>query len=560
MSDRDKQSAAPRRATDALAATLADDYLNRLLAADRVGAEEVVDRALRAGIEPTSIHVFVIGEAMQRIGGLWETNEISVADEHLATAISHQVLIRLLDELHKAAPNSRENVLLAAVEGQHHILGLRMIADVLEGAGYNVLYLGGDVPVDSLRSFAAEHNPAVTGLAYAVPLNVTNLSESIFALREGAPMTRVMLGGRAAPRDLSATGIPWVANSLDVLDRVKRLIDEPPCEIPALFHVLRTKLSAKESPYKAATKEELIAEQLANIAADSSEISREYARRAETYRDLSLRDPVTDLANRRAFDDKIHAHTRNSAGQGALLLIDVDEFKSINDIQGHDAGDRMLNLIGQAILDTVRPHDFCARIGGDEFAVLLPVATIKEAHEVGDRVRRAVAERTDSSLTVSIGATPMTNDARATLMAVDEALYAAKAAGRDTVITSGDAGPSRADADDASVDGSSNGSIYVSMSRLQVAPERAHELVEAFRARARLVDDAEGFINLEVWQSDRDEGEILMVSHWRNRDAFKAYMKSGEHRQSHGRIDQDLKASIKLMKLEHMHTYKVVAE
>lgn len=604
MNQSDMLAGGPRRATDELASALSDEYLSRMLAADRKGAEEVVDRALHAGVEPAAVHVLVIGAAMEKIGQLWEFDKITVADEHLATAISHQVLIRLLDALHTSAPGSHENVLLAAIEGQHHVLGLRMVADVLEGAGYNVLYLGSDVPVDSLREFTAQHNPTVTGLSYSVPLNVINLAESVFAVREAAPMTRVMLGGRAAPRDLAATGIPWIATSLDLLERVRRLIEQPPQEIPDLFHSLRAKHSQAPAPAatEVVTEELATAERLANIAAESSEISREYARRAETYRDLSLRDPVTDLANRRAFDDKIHEHSREAAGQGALLLIDVDDFKEVNDTLGHDEGDRQLTLIAHAIADAVRPNDFCARIGGDEFAVLLPVATLREAHDVGERVRRLVTERADRPMTVSIGATPVTNDARATLLAVDEALYAAKAAGRDTVVSPGlssktnghsgrdgetvaesagdgtgtgtsadtDAGTGTSTSTGAgtgtgtgnggeSGNGGTGDSVYVSMSRLEVSKERADELVKAFRSRAGLVDSAAGFLRLEVWQSDRDQGEVLMVSHWRNREAFKAYMKSGEHQESHGRIDPDLKAAIKLMRLEHMHTYKVVA-
>jgi len=102
--------------------------------------------------------------------------------------------------------------------------------------------------------------------------------------------------------------------------------------------------------------------------------------------------------------------------------------------------------------------------------------------------------------------------------------------------------------------------MYVSMSRLAIAPERAPALIAAFRGRARLADRASGFIDLQVWQSDRDAGEILMVSRWDDRDAFKAYMKSDAHKFSHDRIDPDLKADIALLRLEHMHTYEVVAE
>ena len=102
--------------------------------------------------------------------------------------------------------------------------------------------------------------------------------------------------------------------------------------------------------------------------------------------------------------------------------------------------------------------------------------------------------------------------------------------------------------------------MYVSMSRLRIAPERAPELVDAFRRRAHLVDAADGFLDLEVWQSDRDPGELIMVSRWRDRACFKTYMRSIEHRASHDRIDPALDDAIELERLEHLHTYDVVAE
>jgi len=102
--------------------------------------------------------------------------------------------------------------------------------------------------------------------------------------------------------------------------------------------------------------------------------------------------------------------------------------------------------------------------------------------------------------------------------------------------------------------------MYVSLSRLKVEDGRADQLVAAFRRRAHLVEEADGFVDLQVWQSDRDRAEIVMVSRWRDRDAFTAYMKSDAHRISHDRIDPELDDAIKLERLEHMHTYEVVAE
>lgn len=102
--------------------------------------------------------------------------------------------------------------------------------------------------------------------------------------------------------------------------------------------------------------------------------------------------------------------------------------------------------------------------------------------------------------------------------------------------------------------------MYISVSRLRVEDDRGDELVAAFRRRAHLVDGHDGFVDLQVWRSDREPEEVLMVSRWRDRAAFRDYMRSADHRVSHDRIPADLAAAIRLERLEHMHTYDVVAE
>jgi heme-degrading monooxygenase HmoA len=101
--------------------------------------------------------------------------------------------------------------------------------------------------------------------------------------------------------------------------------------------------------------------------------------------------------------------------------------------------------------------------------------------------------------------------------------------------------------------------MYISMSHLSISPDRAPELVEAFSRRSGLVEAHEGFIDLQVWQSDRVSGEIVMVSRWTDRACFKAYMRSADHRASHDRIPPSLRAAIKLTSLQHMHNFEVVA-
>ena len=98
------------------------------------------------------------------------------------------------------------------------------------------------------------------------------------------------------------------------------------------------------------------------------------------------------------------------------------------------------------------------------------------------------------------------------------------------------------------------------MSRLRVDREFAPQLIGAFRDRLGLVDEFDGFVDLEVWQSDRDAAEVIMISRWRDRACFTAYMRSDAHRRSHTRIDPQVDRAIDLERLEHLHTYEVVAD
>src|SRR5690606_14933204 len=120
---------------------------------------------------------------------------------------------------------------------------------------------------------------------------------------------------------------------------------------------------------------------------------------ARAQRELERRaalDSLTALLNRGTFMARVarhlaaHRHDRDESA-GALLLIDVDNFKSINDSYGHDRGDEALRIIARSIADAARASDLVGRVGGEEFAVFMPAATPDEAATVAERLRRAVA-------------------------------------------------------------------------------------------------------------------------------------------------------------------------
>ena len=160
-------------------------------------------------------------------------------------------------------------------------------------------------------------------------------------------------------------------------------------------------------------------------------------RRSEEGEDLAAMawsDGLTGVANRRRLDRDIAA-TAGGSSPTAVIMIDVDHFKQVNDSYGHQVGDDVLRAVGAALANNVRHDDVVYRYGGEEFCVLLPGATPGEAQAVADRVvsaMRAILLPDGRHITVSVGvADGRSGDVAETLETADRALYAAKAQGRD---------------------------------------------------------------------------------------------------------------------------------
>jgi diguanylate cyclase (GGDEF)-like protein len=144
-------------------------------------------------------------------------------------------------------------------------------------------------------------------------------------------------------------------------------------------------------------------------------------------------DGLTGIMNRRAFQERVEA-CMPQAQAGSLVLLDIDHFKQINDTLGHAAGDSVLKTVAKTLQETSRSLDIVARMGGEEFGVFLPGATLRQATLCANRLRKAVAQRVNA--TASFGVTSITTtDTWDTLYKrADALLYQAKNQGRNRVV------------------------------------------------------------------------------------------------------------------------------
>jgi diguanylate cyclase (GGDEF)-like protein len=416
-----------RRTADGVGGPFAQAYLDALLAGDVRAATTAADEAIAAGLSPAAVHREVIARAMTVVGDRWASGDLTVADEHLATVISTDVLTYLYPRLLTSPPAVRERVLLATAEGEEHALGLRMVADLLDGAGFETRYLGADVPVVDLGDAIARWTPDLLLLSVTMPEAASATLEVVRRAWARGQGPRVVIGGAAAPGLADRVdGVLLLGSEPDPLDAIERALLATGPVIVHGAHWSRHRAPVRARPGPTAS--------LMSTTTTMGEIARQRAREMQRFEWLAYRDPVADTWNRRALDDRLLEQTTRDA-PGFMAMVDIDHFKDVNDRFGHARGDAVLRTVGTAIVDATRQADFVARYGGDEFAVLLATSDPFVAASIAERIRATVADcAADPPVSVSIGLAPVAGDPRRAALEADRCLYAAKQDGRDRVV------------------------------------------------------------------------------------------------------------------------------
>jgi diguanylate cyclase (GGDEF)-like protein len=329
---------------------------------------------------------------------------------------------------------------------------------------------GYDLGADPIRADRLAH-ARDTGMASAtpvihLPLGGTGINVFRPVYRDGAPTAtvaqrRAALDGfalgsfRIADLAAAATTALGAGDDFELLDRGRRVAGSPLDRGEAAGAPLRVAdrtwaLIVRDNGRPGVGLPILIAVVGLCLAALLGALVLVWSR-SEKMRELQTQasqDPLTGLKNRRRFEEDLRtelARSRRENTVGALLMLDLDNFKQVNDTLGHPAGDRAIAEIAGVLRARMRATDVVARLGGDEFAVVLPRCELDEAEEVAEAIARAIrlhapAGGSAPPITASIGIATFGPRARgydAVLSAADDAMYEAKRAGRDSVRVAG---------------------------------------------------------------------------------------------------------------------------
>jgi methanogenic corrinoid protein MtbC1 len=210
-------------------AELAHQYLSALLRYDRHSASNLILRAVENKVSIKEIYCHVFEPCQYEIGRLWQSNVVSVAQEHYCTASTQLVMSQLYPYIFRSDRTSRGTIVAACVSGELHEIGARMLCDLLEMEAWNTIYLGANVPTTGIVDVLRDNHSDILAVSASMTFHIRAVREVIAAVRLAMPETRILVGGYAfkiAPnlwRDVGADY--WTKNATDAISLIDGLDD-----------------------------------------------------------------------------------------------------------------------------------------------------------------------------------------------------------------------------------------------------------------------------------------------------------------------------------------------
>lgn len=178
---------------------ITQDFLQNLLKGNHTNCSAIAHQYLEQNPSIKDLYEQVLKVALYEVGRLWETNQITVATEHMATAITEGILNELFEQI-ITKNKVNKKVVVACVQNEQHQVGIKMVADVFEMKGWESFFLGAGIPTTELVKFIRDNQPAILAISLSVYFNFANLLKMLELLRSEFPDLQIIIGGQAFSR------------------------------------------------------------------------------------------------------------------------------------------------------------------------------------------------------------------------------------------------------------------------------------------------------------------------------------------------------------------------
>jgi MerR family transcriptional regulator, light-induced transcriptional regulator len=179
-----------------ISAELYSRYLRALLQGDTRHCTTIVTGLLESDLQITSLYTELLQKSLYQVGELWEKNNISVAVEHLATAITERLLVGVYPTLLAGVKANGRKALISCSVNEYHQIGARMVADIMETRGWDVCFLGANTPAEDMLRMIEQRAPEILGLSVSIYFNMAPLQRMIEMVRSSYPGLDIFVGGQ----------------------------------------------------------------------------------------------------------------------------------------------------------------------------------------------------------------------------------------------------------------------------------------------------------------------------------------------------------------------------
>ena len=171
-------------------------YFNGLIQGEKGECVSIVEKLINNGVPVEKIYTQLFQHALYQVGEYWEMNKISVATEHMATAITENLMIRMQPHFFTNERTGKKAV-ISCVANEYHQVGAKMVADIFEMNGWDGYFIGANTPTAELIRFLEKHNPDLVGLSLSIYFNLPELKATVAQIRQHFPETPILVGGQA---------------------------------------------------------------------------------------------------------------------------------------------------------------------------------------------------------------------------------------------------------------------------------------------------------------------------------------------------------------------------